>query len=338
MFSIVNIMHRFAATLADDNLSLQHDLENVQSAIAELTLQCDQMRHDQQSMRVQLSRLGLDVSSVHVGQHAPSSRNESYSTEIMPSEVEQPKVNASCLQDRLISSQMRCESLCSLLSNFVPFEQSAVAVEHAASLIFERLQLSSNALVDRPDQPNRQSPLKFVDGTELSTASGFHSAEDAQQVSVVEVNDTEKLANIQIQRYQDLLSSFEDELNASWSRETDLHSQLQCMRAALSSRRANHHSASCNQPLSFCSFSTSPVDQHSFIKLSILRAHEILLETKIPASDAFVVDVFNLQADQLFPLLKQQITSHNECLVQLNRMMQSSVRQDRDSTYHCEWC
>lgn len=322
-FSVIFCICRFAVSLAEDNLSLQQDLEHLLSAVAELTLNIQQVQCENQSMHLRLSNSCSDVITGCIHPILPSSRNELHSCKIKTFEVEQSTLDSSYLQDLLTSSQIRCESLCSLLSKFVPFERSAVTVEHAANLIFERLQSSSIAFVETSDSPNSKSSLQIEDGMELHSRAGPQSAVEAR---VAEVNHTKHSAKTEIQSYRDLLSSYENELNAAWSREADLHKQLRSIRAASSSKHWNHDWASYFQPHSFSSISVSPpVSQSASIKMAALHTNDVLRETRIPSSDKFFDHVFNLQADQLFPLLILQINSHHDNHLRLNRMMEASI-------------
>jgi hypothetical protein len=322
-------MYRFAGSLAQDNLSLQQDLEHLLSTVADLTLNIQQTNCENLSMRLQLRNSCSDVVTGRSHTKLPSLRNEMHSCKSKTFKVEQSQFDSSHLQDLLTSSQMRCESLCSLLAKFVPFEQSAASVEHAANLIFGRLQSSSIPFVDTSDSPDSKSSLQFQDGMEFnaSLAGPQAAAEAPEECSLVaEVNHSKHSAQIEIQSYRDLVSTYENELNAAWSREAELHKQLRSNGAASSNKRWNHDWASIFQPQSFSSsFDSPPVSRNAPMKMPALHSNDVLRETTIPSSNDFFDHVFNLHVDELFPLLILQINSHHDNHQRLNQMMEASV-------------
>jgi hypothetical protein len=316
--SLTFFLGRFAAALAEDNLHLQQDLEKLQSKFAELTFVMHEIQFENQMMREQLKNLDSEEWTSHFPQQLSSSPYESCSNKLNLPEIELPKFISSRFQEVLMSSQSHCESLRSLLSNFVPFEQSAVAVEEAANLIFDSLISSSVTTEETQDPLNCKSSLQFVDGVELTATAASPSPAQARQASGVVAEVCE---HTQIESYRDLLSSYEHELIAAWSRESDLHMQLRSACGAFSSKCLICHRACSLQPPSFPIISTSPsVDPKAQIEIFVQHAKEVLLETKISPSDSFFDNLLKLNGDQLIRLLAQQISSHNYYLLEMNRL------------------
>lgn len=295
--------------MADDNLSLQQDLEVLQAFIAKTSY------HVHGGVR----RESRDAES--------SSRYESKSNETDFSEVE--------------LWRSRCESLNFILSRFVPFEQSAAVVEDASSTIYERL--LSTADVDHnadaaPDDsfdpskfrsmPQFKRVIQFDARAKLHSNANdrgdFHSS---AQVSVESV-ETE------IQSYRKLLASYEDELNAAWSREADLHKKLQFAGFSFGQDCLNclNHLVSQVQAPALLNLSLSPsFSNHASLKKLIDQASKVLIETKIPPSDSFLNDIFNLQAHEVFLLLSRQIAAYRDSSLEMTRLSQHNILQDQVS-------
>lgn len=316
--SLTFLFGRFATALAEDNLHLQQDLEKLQSKFAEFIFVMHEIQVENQMMREQLKNSDSEELTSRVPQHLSSSRYESCSNKLNVPEIELPKFNSPRFQEVSMSSQSHCESLRSLLSNFVPFEQSAVAVEEAANLIFDRLISSSVTTEATQDALNCNSSLQFVDGVELTDTAASHSPAQARHALDVVAEICE---HTQIESYRDLLSSYEHELIAAWSRESELHMKLRSACGASSSKCLICHRVCSLQPPSFPSISAPPsADPKAQIEMFVQHANEVLLETKISPSDTFFDNLLKLNGDQLIRLLAQQISTHNYYLLELNRL------------------
>jgi len=318
VFPLTFRLGRFAAALAEDNLHLQQELEKLQNNFAQLTFVMHEIQFENEMMREQLKTIESEEMTSHVPQQMSSSRYESCSNKLNLPEIQLLKFNSPRFQEILMCSQSHCESLRSLLSNFVPFEQSAVAVEEAANIIFDRLKSSSVTTEETQDPLNCESSLQFVDGVELTATAASPSPVQARQALGVVAEVYEQT---QIESYRNLLSSYEHELIAAWSRESDLHMKLRSACGALSSKCLIRHRASSIQLPSFPIISTPlSVDPKAHIEMFVQHANEVLLETKISPSDCFVDNLFKLNGDQLIRLLAQQISTHHYYLLEMNRL------------------
>jgi hypothetical protein len=308
--------------LADDNLSLQQDLENLQAAFS----------------KASYYMLG---GIRQIAPHLESSLQlESNANDSMVSEVDHWR--------------SRYNSLHSLLSTFVPFEQSAGVVEHAASIIYQRLLSSSNddhdqniisEALDEVSDPSKCRPtMQFKKYNDCDATATFHSAagdfKSNQKTTatpvtapdfVAKTSQAATSAKTEIQSYQQVLASYEHELNAAWSREADLYKELRSLRAAFGKQSAhrNHVSSLLSTP-SVPSSSLSTPSKHASLKKMIFQANAVLLETKIPPSDSFLEEVFSLHAHQLFHLLSRQVAAHHDDHLELIRLSQHNFFQDCD--------
>lgn len=308
--------------MADDNLSLQQDLENLQAAFSKASY---------------YMLGGIHQSAPHLGS---SLQPESNADDSMVSEVDHWR--------------SRYNLLYSLLSTFVPFEQSAGVVELAASIIYQRLSSSSNndhdqniiseALHEVSDPSECRTTMQFKRYSGCDATATFHSAagefKSNQKITatpvtapdfVAKTSQAATSAKTEIQSLQQVLASYEHELNAAWSREADLYKELISLRAAFCKQCARNHASSL---LSTPSVPTTPLStpasKHASLKKMICQANAVLLETKISPSDSFLDEVFSLHAHQLFQLLSRQVVAHHDDHNELIRLSQRNFFQDCD--------
>lgn len=232
-----------------------------------------------------------------------------------------------------------CESLFSLLSKFVPFVQSAAVVEHASSILYKHLLPSANG--DHDQDTNHEVLEDFLDSSksnsilqnvfEFDAGAQCRSAAEHRRPSHLAVKTSEELAETEIQSYQNALLSYENELNAAWRREADLYKELQSLRLTFRKDWLNDPASAFQVPAHPTISSSYPISNYDSLKKSILQADTVLIETKIPPSDSFLDDIFNLQAPQLFTLLSRQIAVHHDHLLEVTRLSKSNFLQDRIS-------
>jgi hypothetical protein len=300
MYRLTVYLHRFAALLADDNLSLQQELEALQAAIAKLSCR----------MLVGVRQDLVDADS--------NSKNDSNSNEANIFEVDHWK--------------SRCELLRSLLSTFVPFERCASDLERASSILYERLLSSSdvepdeNASVEACERFTLDSTSQPLHVIQLDSSANLRSTVKDYSGLHAAAKISEEFAETEIQSYHIMLASYEHELNAAWSREAELHKELKSMRFTVSQGSLNHASNAFQSLAVFPTMSSSrPISNPATLKKPIHQASKILLETKIPPSDSSLNIIFNMQERHLFPLLFRQISAHHDYRLEMTRLSQHHI-------------
>jgi len=213
----------FSATLAEDNLNLQQDLENMQFVLTKSSLHMHRLEHENQLMRSQLSchikSSDSGVTEDGVNQQMPplnssslrlDSRSDSTKTKL-PSEVKHLQFKESNLHAMLASSETN--SLTPLLAKFVPFENSAVEVEHAATLIFEHFRSSADVVCH---ESASKTPLKesllFSSSDNMASFPTICSSPSTISSNVLEMNANlqDKLRALQIKYDTDIKNALED--------------------------------------------------------------------------------------------------------------------------------
>ena len=245
---------------------------------------------------------------------------------MQPNVLEMTADHAS-LQDKLRALQVKYDT--DVASAGADVNRYREMANHHESM-FRRSFMSS--LVEKFDSLESQSTLQSVD---FGARSESHLAAKTRRALelVAEASRREQTAKTELESYREVLSSYEDELNDAWIRESELSKEVQSLSIALNKLREHHHAASTkNQTPSFLSNLPPPVSRNTSFKKSFPRSDKLLLETTIPPTDSSfdIQGIFALQLHQILPLLTRQIATHHDCQRDLTRLMQASAHQDRE--------
>ncbi len=224
------------------------------------------------------------------------------------------------LQDKLRALQVKYDT--DVASAGADVNRYRDMANHHESM-FRRSFMSS--LVEKFDSLESQSTLQSID---FEARSESHLAAQTRRALelVAEASRREQTAKTELESCREVLSSYEDELNDAWIRESELSKEVQSLSIALNKLREHHHAASTKNQ------TPPPVFQNTSFKKSFPRSDKLLLETTIPPTDSSfdIQGIFALQLHQILPLLTRQIATHHDCQRDLTRLMQASAHQDRE--------
>jgi hypothetical protein len=150
-------MCRFAEKLAEDNLTLQLEVETLRNEIAASSCTLQKMQHETNLMSSQMRNADSRM-TVHRGRQV-FSLNKSLRYNV---DSHSPM---SHLQDTIVQLQSRYEALVFTLSKFIPFMDEAVLVEHAANVVFEKMQSCTTKANDFE-----------IDSSEISSSTSIASS------------------------------------------------------------------------------------------------------------------------------------------------------------------